>query len=251
MHRKVGWIVLIALVSVALALAPQSAYAARPTGQPFNILPLTINSVTVQNGGLIANGSLGSHAFTSPITLAATPSAGTCPILDLHLDAIHLNLLGLNVDTSDICLSITAISGTDNLLGNLLCSVAGLLNQGVPLSTILGGLSAGDLGALTSGLTNILNGVLGSVTSSSAVAGASCNILNLALGPVDLTLLGLNVHLDNCSNGPVTVDITAQPGALLGDLLCNLANLLNNSNASARAIEVHLQQIAQAILALI
>src|SRR5436190_1305977 len=106
MHRKVSLFALVVLASIALVLAPMSANAAKPTGQPFNILPLTINSVTVQNGGLIANGTLGSHSFTSPITLAATPSNGTCPILDLHLNAIHLDLLGLNVDTSDICLSI-------------------------------------------------------------------------------------------------------------------------------------------------
>jgi hypothetical protein len=61
------------------------------------------------------------------------------------------------------------------------------------------------------------------------VVGASCNILNLALGPVDLNLLGLRVELDNCSNGPVTLDVIATPGSgLLGDLLCNLSKLLSN-----------------------
>ena len=52
----------------------------------------------------------------------------------------------------------------------------------------------------------------------------TCAILNLELGPVNLTLLGLNVILDNCSNGPVTVTITAVTGHgnLLGNLLCEL-----------------------------
>ena len=54
------------------------------------------------------------------------------------------------------------------------------------------------------------------VLRSSSTAG--CPILHLELGPLDLNLLGLVVHLDK-----VVLDITAQPGSLLGDLLCGLA----------------------------
>jgi hypothetical protein len=44
----------------------------------------------------------------------------------------------------------------------------------------------------------------------------TCDILHLTLGPLDLNLLGLMVHLDR-----VVLDITAQsgPGQLLGNLL--------------------------------
>ena len=63
-------------------------------------------------------------------------------------------------------------------------------------------------------------------TSSSRTAAAallSCNVLHLVLGPLDLNLLGLVVHLDR-----VVLDITAVPaGGLLGQLLCDVANLLN------------------------
>jgi len=52
--------------------------------------------------------------------------------------------------------------------------------------------------------------------------GQTCAILNLELGPLDLNLLGLGVTLDDCDDGPVTVDVTAQRGALLGNLLCGL-----------------------------
>jgi hypothetical protein len=58
----------------------------------------------------------------------ASPAAA-CPILNLVLGPLHLNLLGLNVDLNQVVLNITAQSGAGNLLGNLLCSVAGLLNQ--------------------------------------------------------------------------------------------------------------------------
>jgi len=52
----------------------------------------------------------------------------------------------------------------------------------------------------------------------------SCQILNLVLGPLDLNLLGLVVHLDT-----VHLNITAQqgPGNLLGNLLCAVAHLLD------------------------
>ncbi len=59
-------------------------------------------------------------------------------------------------------------------------------------------------------------------------AAGQCDILNLAVGPLDLDLLGLVVELDDCNDGPVMVDITAVAGSgLLGDLLCDIAGLLD------------------------
>lgn len=65
----------------------------------------------------------------------------------------------------------------------------------------------------------------GSNSSASTPAGPSCPILHLVLGPLNLDLLGLKVHLNQ-----VVLDITAQPGPgnLLGNLLCSVANLLNS-----------------------
>jgi hypothetical protein len=56
------------------------------------------------------------------------------------------------------------------------------------------------------------------------VQGASCSILTLTLGPLDLDLLGLMVHLDQ-----VVLNITGEtgPGNLLGNLLCAIAGLLD------------------------
>jgi hypothetical protein len=61
-------------------------------------------------------------------TLAAITAAAVCPILHLDLGPLTLNLLGLQVDLSRVILDITAIPGAGNLLGNLLCAVAGLLD---------------------------------------------------------------------------------------------------------------------------
>jgi hypothetical protein len=53
-------------------------------------------------------------------------------------------------------------------------------------------------------------------------AAAACNVLSLVLGPLNLNLLGLVVTLNQ-----VNLNITAVPGSLLGDLLCDVAGLLN------------------------
>jgi hypothetical protein len=52
----------------------------------------------------------------------------------------------------------------------------------------------------------------------------ACSILSLDLGPLDLNLLGLRVALD-----PVVLLVEAIPGAgaLLGNLLCAVAGLLD------------------------
>jgi hypothetical protein len=51
-----------------------------------------------------------------------------CGILFLNLGPIDLDLLGLTVDLSEVILDISAVPGPGNLLGNLLCAVAGLLD---------------------------------------------------------------------------------------------------------------------------
>jgi hypothetical protein len=77
-----------------------------------------------------------------------TPQVTGCQILDLVLAPIDLNLLGLVVHLDRVHLNITAVPGAGDLLGNLLCGVAGLLDS----SQLL------NLGTV---LTNLLNAILG------------------------------------------------------------------------------------------
>jgi hypothetical protein len=244
-------------LAAMLSLSVPQAFAQQGKGKKpttFNVIPITIQSVTVTGGQLMANGLVGTTPFQSPITLTpgAIPEGSTCPILNLSLGPINLDLLGLNVDTSPICLDITAVPGSGALLGNLLCSIANLLNGGLSQSAVLASLSQQDLATLDSGLTQLLNqAVFVPLSSSEALVSATCNVLSLAIGPVDLNLLGLRVELDDCSNGPVTLDITANPaGGLLGELLCSLANLLNGSAAQTAILAV-LRNIAALIGALL
>ena len=52
-------------------------------------------------------------------------------ILNLQLGPIHLDLLGPVLDTNQIIVTLNAVSGAGNLLGNLLCAVTNLLNGGI------------------------------------------------------------------------------------------------------------------------
>jgi hypothetical protein len=70
----------------------------------------------------------------------------TCNILNLVLAPLDLNLLGLQIHLDRVVLNIVAVSGAGNLLGNLLCSVAHLLD--------------GGLGGLLGQLTDLLNQIL-------------------------------------------------------------------------------------------
>jgi len=254
--RSIGGRVRLLAVALAAMLAVTATdAAAKPAKKPttFNVVPIVIQSVTVQNGQLMANGLVGTTAFQTPITLTpgALPEGATCPILNLSLGPINLDLLGLNVDTSPICLDITAVPGSGALLGNLLCGIANLLNGGLSQSAVLAGLTSTELATLNSGLTQLLNqAVFTPLTNSDAFLDATCNVLSLAIGPVDLNLLGLRVELDDCSNGPVTLDITADPtGGLLGNLLCGLANILNGGTPNA--ILTALRSVAAIIGALL
>lgn len=92
---------------------------------------------------------------------------------------------------------------------------------------ILTGTLTDDIGGQSSLIKNVAIPVTipapGGATTGLKTA-ATCDVLNLVLGPLDLNLLGLQVHLDR-----VVLDVTAVTGAgnLLGNLLCSITGLLN------------------------
>jgi ABC-type transporter Mla subunit MlaD len=191
-------------------------------------------------------------------TTAAAPNAeNQCPILNLHLGEINLNLLGLHVDTSEICLDVTA-TDDQGVLGGLLCGLSGGLGLGGILDQLDDVLGAVDtfLGQLEDILNAALDealtvtDVLGSPLDAGGVvtqqADELCDVLNLSLGPVDLDipLLGVGVHLDNCEDGPVTVDITADPsGGLLGQILCGIAGGVDTGNLDLDGLIARVDQL--------
>ena len=258
MSRKAGmtrnaWLrsVVFAALATLVLNVPDALAQKKKAPNAYNVLPMTIDSVVLQGDQLIANGSVGGTTFSEPLALVAQPlqEGQSCPILNLSLGPINLTLLGLNVDTSAICLDITANEG-QGLLGDLLCAVANLLNDGSTLGTAMNSLGATQQQRVLGGLRTILNEALAQATSSNALVGSTCSVLSLAVGPLDLNILGLQVELDDCADGPVTVDITATAGGgLLGDLLCQLSGALQGGPAAV--VQNLLREITRLIGALL
>jgi hypothetical protein len=83
-------------------------------------------------------------------------------------------------------------------------------------------------GTFTGTLTDSAGTSLGTASQQTvvplAVAQATCAILHLTLGPLDLDLLGLKVHLNQVV---LNIDASQAPGNLLGNLLCAISHLLD------------------------
>lgn len=146
-------------------------------------------------------------------TLAA--STRICEVLYLQLDKLRLELLGLIVDLDKVVLTIKANS-RGGALGSLFCSLA---NAKVNVRTLSSHAKRLTQAARQSGLATSGLGFAVPLAKSAAAQEGPCKVLDLILGPLDLRLLGLNVHLNR-----VHLTITAVPGGgVLGDLFCGLA----------------------------
>lgn len=115
-----------------------------------------VNGVTTTVSNVPATTTLFTGGATS--TAAATTNAAaaqlvtqSCPVLDLAIGQIHLNLLGLDVTLSAIDLDIVAQAGPGALVGNLLCAVVHLLD----------GPTGGAVGNALANLLDTINGLLG------------------------------------------------------------------------------------------
>ena len=167
-------VVLMALVAVAAMVAAPASQAQTPT-TPFT-QTLALKGTTTSGkafkgtyaidrfkqatrgryaGRMVAIGTVrgrsgGRRYVKSGVAIPATlakpaaaaqipPTPNACQILNLTLQPIDLNLLGLRVRTSRIDVRIEAVPGAGNLLGNLLCGITGILD---PNNTALNQLSA-------------------------------------------------------------------------------------------------------------
>jgi hypothetical protein len=233
-HARAFACIQFALLLAFLTLPARTVRAQQADG--INIQSVNLGNFAIVNNALTAQGTvtgtLAGLPFTTNITnftLQPGDNPATqvveCSVLHLELAPIHLNLLGLHVDTSAICLDVTATPG-GGLLGDLLCGLAG----GGTLIPVLPTLA--QISDLQNGLQALLADALGQnlvpasqVAAQQSVCSGQCEVLELVLGPLNLSLLGLNVSLDDCNGGPVQVCISASRGeGLLGNLLCGLSN---------------------------
>jgi hypothetical protein len=115
-------------------------------------------TVTTASGQVLENfeqSVTGIPATLNEGTAAGVSTQAVCDILTLDVGAIHLDLLGLVLDLAPINLDLAAVSGSGNLLGNLLCAVAGLLDPLGFLDTL-----SGTLENLL-GVLDAINGLIG------------------------------------------------------------------------------------------
>jgi hypothetical protein len=220
--------------SVGASGAPAGSAVAQ-TGQTADTVQvkIVINRFVRQGRRIVAQGAvIGRYqsdermdvvrkAFTArlkPGRVSYASAARICNVLELDLRLLHLEVLGLIIDLSRLHLTITADS-EGGLLGALFCSIAGTsrasaakLRRTATKMTR----AARQQGFDRQGVSDFRVQVERRVQQA---PGEICTVLDLVLGPLDLNLLGLMIHLDR-----IRLTITADPnGGILGSLLCSLA----------------------------
>jgi hypothetical protein len=204
---------------------------------------LNINTINTALGKLIKE--LNAALPGIPGAPVATPALAGHQILALSVPPLDVNLLGLILTTSQIQVNVTAQTGKGELLGNVLTGLLDTLgatpaslrqlnrNLNTLLGKVVGLLNEANL-LLPPGSFNALTPVLQELGLANLVnpsGTASTPILNLIIAssdgmtpPVNVNLLGLQVTTSN-----IHAQLVAQTGngLLLGNLLYNVANLLN------------------------
>jgi hypothetical protein len=217
--------VLLALAAALIAVvAPGQAHASTEVGK-FTMATKMTGIRVAQNGGLVATGTVIGRLRTTGGTVVRDTAparfrvsqrrtAVRCDVLTLNLAKLHLELLGVTVDTSAINLEVFG-RRQGAILGRLFCTIADAEVR-FPRTAI----AAANRRLRAQPIT---------VASSAPVRVAdhqgTCQILNLVLGPLHLDLLGLVVDLyGETKTRPVRVTITGEPGhGRLSNLLCSLA----------------------------
>ena len=128
--------------SIMQVIAGVGTFTGTLTVTSFTLVDGVINAVGTVSGTLTSTtGAVLGSVTNVPVTLPITGISSTCSILSLHTGAITLSILGLNVALSPIDLVVTATAGPGNLLGNLLCAVAHLLDSNAALSALVANLN--------------------------------------------------------------------------------------------------------------
>src|SRR6185312_13847077 len=231
--RKLVITGVVGLASLGLVAAP--AANANPSSTTRGAVPsklslsAKITSFRAQRGGVVATGTLTgnlssgksvSHA-SAPVrfAVAAKAKGGRCDVITLRLAPLDLELLGVQVTTSNINLDVYALHG--RVLGDLFCALSHAKVTFPRAARV-----ARALNSRMHGRSLPVFATSERLPASSPHAQAqSCQVLNLVLGPLHLDLLGLVVDLyGKTRSDPVIVTINAQPSkGLLGQLLCGIA----------------------------
>jgi hypothetical protein len=147
-------------------------------------------------------------------------------LLQIELDPLNLNLLGLAVTSEPIIVTLSTQAGDAKLLGNLLDAVSTLVNFPEVETALNNALGT---------VVNLVNSVDLTLPPDAVGAGAfdtgaasSTEVLDVFVAPVHLDLLGLVV-----TTSPIHLTITAHAGdgLVLGNVVTELARLFDDTSA--------------------
>jgi hypothetical protein len=230
------------LVAVALPATAQAQAAPPPAASLDDSgrlsLDFRVDRFVVRDGRLAARGTATARLsgpgeatrtvrerVTAPAQIAQA-GRRRCSLISLSLAPLRLDLLGLRVETSTINLRIRGVRRGEGsgVLGRLLCSLAGS-RVNVQPAAARAAARALNADLPRRGLRTVRATATLRPQAVTSQQQASCQVLFLQLGPLELNVLGLLVELfGETRNDPVTVTITAFRGqGLLGDLFCSLA----------------------------
>jgi len=98
-------------------------------------MPVTRSSdaSTASPTGVATQQSRATSAATSRVTSQASLAASTqaCETLSLRLEAIQLDLLGMDIQLDQVNVDFTVVPGTSARLGVLLCGVTGVMDSAI------------------------------------------------------------------------------------------------------------------------
>jgi hypothetical protein len=198
-----------------------------------NALGTVVNLVNSVSLGL-PTGAVGSGTFD-------TSSASTTPVLDAFVAPVHLDLLGLVVDTSPIHLTITAHAGNGLVLGNVVSDLAHLFDN--PPAT----LTVDDVNNRLAQLLSELNAQIPGITPAPTppVNLAPGQFLQLTVAPINLNLLGLLLQTSS-----ITVNGFAQTGNgnLLGNFLSSLLNTIQATPGNLTVLNTNLNALLAKVI---
>jgi hypothetical protein len=124
------------------AQAPSRGALSIPLTTATGPATLTLTRFALEKGKIVAVGTVTGigetgNAVVAPVVLDLITITATCDILHLELGPLDIDLLGLQIHLAKVVLDISAQSGPGNLLGNLLCAIANLLNPPGPVSQLV------------------------------------------------------------------------------------------------------------------
>jgi hypothetical protein len=209
-------------VSTAVAAAPTgtSTRSAKPARLAVGVEVLRFSTAgrSLRATGLVTAKLTDNSGHTNTVRTAvalAASAGGGCRVLHLDLKELTLNLLGLHAHLDRVVLDITG-KANGGVLGSLFCKLARAKIASVRVA---------DAHALTAAVRRHRGHVLRfkafiNPALTSQATTATCPVLDLVVGPLNLQLLGLVVNLNRVH---LTVTATRGEGAL-GDLFCQLAD---------------------------